>query len=187
MSQFSNNLNSSKASFQNAKVFWLTGLPCSGKSTLANALTETLRITGLKVEQLDGDAVRKFYPKLGFSKEERNLHIMQMALLASVLEKNGITVVASFVSPYEESRKFVREHCENFIEIYVSTALHECEKRDVKGMYKKARSGEISSFTGVDDPYEVPVSPELAIDTLGRSVENCIEEIVNYLQVRTMI
>lgn len=166
-----------------AKVIWFTGLPCSGKSTLANALADYLRSSGVKVEQLDGDVVRKFYPKLGFSKEERNLHIMQMALFASVLEKNEITVVASFVSPYEESRRFVREHCRNFIEIHVSTSLEECEKRDVKGMYKKARAGEITSFTGVDDPYEVPEKPELRIDTYQRSVDDCMKEICQYLLI----
>ena len=162
-------------------VIWFTGLPCSGKSTLADALSLKLRELGLKVEQLDGDVVRKFLPQLGFSKEERNQHIKQMALLAHLLEKNGITVVASFVSPYQESRDFVRNNCKNFIEVYVSTSLETCEKRDVKGMYKKARTGEIRSFTGVDDIYELPIDPELKIDTANREVEDCIDEVLKYI------
>lgn len=166
-------------------VIWFTGLPCSGKSTLADALSEQLKSRNLKVQQLDGDIVRKFFPKLGFSKQERNQHIKQMALIAHILEKNGITVVASFVSPYQESRQFVRENCKNYIEIHVSTDLEICENRDVKGMYKKARAGELSSFTGVDDPYEIPQNPDLRIDTKGRTVEDCVEEILNYINIRS--
>lgn len=162
-------------------VIWFTGLPCSGKSTLADALATKLRTLNIQVEQLDGDIVRKFLPQLGFSREDRNQHIKQMALLAHLLEKNGITVVASFVSPYEESRKFVRENCKHYIEIYVATPLSLCEQRDVKGMYKKARAGQLNSFTGVDDPYQVPASPELKIDTTGRDVADCVEQIINYL------
>lgn len=168
-------------------VIWFTGLPCSGKSTLADALAIQLKALGIKVEQLDGDVIRKFFPKLGFSRDERNQHIKQMALMAHMLEKNGIAVIASFVSPYEESRNFVRENCKQFIEIHVSTSLDLCESRDVKGMYKKARAGEITSFTGVDDPYEIPSKPELRIDTRNRRVEDCIEEVLSYLNAKDIL
>ncbi len=160
-------------------VLWFTGLPCSGKTTLALSLVEELRGKNLKVEHLDGDVVRKFYPSLGFTKEFRNLHIRQMTLLSTILERNNIIVVASFVSPYKESRNFAREQCEEFHEIHVSTPLEVCEKRDVKGMYKKAREGVIKSFTGVDDVYEVPENPEIIINTEGREVSDCINEIIN--------
>lgn len=159
-------------------VFWFTGLPCSGKTTLALSLVETLRAKNLKVEHLDGDVIRKFYPRLGFTKEARNIHIRQMTMLASILERNGIIVVASFISPYKETRAFARENCQRFYEVYLNTSLEACEKRDVKGMYEKARKGEIASFTGVDDVYEVPENPEITINTEGREIFDCIKEII---------
>jgi len=165
-------------------VFWFTGLPCSGKTTLALNLVEQFRIKNLKVEHLDGDVVRKFYPDLGFSKKDRNLHITLISMLSSMLERNGVVVVASFVSPYIASRDFAREHCKDFFEIYLSTSLEICEQRDVKGMYRKARAGEIKSFTGVDDVYEAPSNPELLIDTKNRSVEDCINEILSNASVK---
>lgn len=160
-------------------VFWFTGLPCSGKTTLALGLVDELRSKGFKVEHLDGDVVRKFYPSLGFTKESRILHIRQMTLLSTILERNDIIVVASFVSPYQESRDFARENCKEFCEIYLSTSLEVCEDRDVKGMYKKAREGVIKSFTGVDDVYEIPDNPDVVINTEGREISDCINEIVN--------
>ena len=166
-------------------VIWFTGLPCSGKSTLADALSVKLEELGLKVQQLDGDVVRKFLPALGFTKEDRNHHIKQMALVANMLERNGIAVVGSFVSPYRESRDFVRTNCQQFIEIHVATPLTLCEQRDVKGMYKKARTGEIKSFTGIDDPYEEPINPEITIDTTGKNVNECIEQILNCIDITT--
>ena len=160
-------------------VFWFTGLPCSGKTTLALSLVEELRSRDLKVEHLDGDVVRKFYPSLGFSKESRVLHIRQMTLISKVLESNNIIVVASFVSPYKESRDFAREHCKEFYEIYLNTSLEACETRDVKGMYKKAREGVIKSFTGVDDVYEVPENPDIMINTEDREISDCLGEIIS--------
>ncbi len=164
-------------------VFWFTGLPCSGKTTLALSLVEQFKMRNLKVEHLDGDVVRKFYPSLGFSKKDRNLHITLISMLSSMLERNGIIVVASFVSPYVASRDFARTHCQDFFEIYLSTSLEICEQRDVKGMYKKARAGEIKSFTGVDDVYEIPDDPELLINTNNRSVDDCINEILSNVSV----
>jgi adenylylsulfate kinase len=168
-------------------VLWLTGLPGSGKTTLANALYEKLSKNGYRVERLDGDTVRGIFPSTGFSKEERNRHIQRVGHLASMLEKNGIMVIASFISPYEETRDFVRGLCRNFVEIYMATPLETCEKRDTKGLYEKARRGELGRFTGVDDPYEVPGAAELAVDASRESTEKSARKVLEYLQKRNLL
>lgn len=160
-----------------AFVLWFTGLSGSGKSTLAGLTYDYLKKNGLKIESLDGDVVREVFPQTGFSKEERNAHVKRVGFLASLLEKNGTSVVASLISPYQEARDFVRSRCNNFVEIFVDTPLEECEKRDVKGLYKDARAGKIKNFTGIDDPYEDPVKPEIHIKTDGKSPEESLEEI----------
>jgi len=160
-------------------VIWLTGLSGAGKSTIAEALVTDLRRQGIKVEHLDGDTVRDIFPTTGFSKKEREEHIKRIGYLANQLEKNGIFVVASFISPYEDSRRFVRALCQRFIEVHVATPLALCEQRDPKGLYKKARSGDIKNFTGISDPYEVPVNPELTIDTGQVSLEDSVRLIKN--------
>ncbi len=119
----------------------------------------------MDVEYLDGDAMREIFPTTGFTRAERDAHLRRVGYLASRLEEHGVIVVASFVSPYRESRDFVRGLCRNFVEIYVATPLEECERRDVKGLYARARRGEIRNFTGIDDPYEPPEHPELTLDT----------------------
>ena len=162
-------------------VLWFTGLSGSGKSTLAEAVFKKMKEKGLKIEHLDGDTIRDIFPKTGFSKEERNAHIRRVGFLAAKLEKNGVFVIASFISPYEETRKFARNLCDNFIEVYVSTPLETCEKRDVKGLYAKARKGEITQFTGIDDPYEAPKNPEIAIDTTDITVDAAVEKILKLL------
>lgn len=162
-------------------VLWFTGLPCSGKTTLAKRMEQELRATCLPVERLDGDELRGVLPNKGFSREAREAHIKQVGFWASKLERQGVCVLASFVSPYEESRAFARKQCNNFIEVYLSTSVEECERRDVKGMYAKARTGEICNFTGVDDPYEQPLDFDLIFDTEKQSIESCVEEIKNYL------
>ena len=129
-------------------VVWFTGLSGAGKSTLANQVYERLLASGLKVELLDGDTIRNIFPKIGFTRIDREEHIKRVGYLASRLEAHGIFVLASFVSPYQESRNFVRSLCNNFVEIHVSTSLSVCEDRDVKGLYAKARKGEIKNFTG---------------------------------------
>jgi adenylylsulfate kinase len=151
-------------------VLWLTGLSGAGKSTIAGWVADELRRRGLRVEQLDGDAIRDILPNTGFTKAERDAHIRRVGYLASKLEQNGVFVVASFVSPYAEGRNFVRALCRRFVEVHIATPLAECERRDVKGLYAKARRGEIHNFTGIDDPYEPPVNPDLIIDTSGISV-----------------
>jgi adenylylsulfate kinase len=168
-------------------VLWFTGLPCSGKSTLAEQVFAALQAMNLSVEHLDGDAVRSVLPSKGFSEADRNNHVRQMGFIAARLEFHGVGVIASFVSPYRESRDFARGLSKNFVEIYISTPLEECERRDVKGMYRKARQGEIHHFTGLDDPYEAPPAPEIQIDTTSRSIEDCTREILDYLTARQFI
>jgi adenylylsulfate kinase len=165
-------------------VIWFTGLSGSGKSTLSENLYEALKKKGFKVEHLDGDSIRDIFPKTGFSKEERNRHIRRVGFLASKLENNGITVIASFISPYQETRDFVRNLCSNFIEVHVATPLEICEKRDTKGLYKKARNGEIKEFTGIDDPYEIPKNPELSINTTNLTIEESVTKVLRFLNLK---
>ena len=167
-----------------AATLWLTGLSGSGKSTVADALVERLRAGGLPVELLDGDVVRSVFPATGFSKEERDRHVKRIGFLASRLERHGVFVVCSFISPYRESRAWVREQCGNFVEIHVATSLEECERRDVKGLYARARSGEIEHFTGIDDPYEAPEDPEIRIETTDLTVEQTVDRIVARLETQ---
>jgi adenylylsulfate kinase len=162
-------------------VIWLTGLSGSGKSTIALGVVDYLSKNGTRIEHLDGDDVRKMFPQTGFSKEERDRHIRRVGYLAAMLEKHDVTVVASFISPYREAREFVRSLCRNFIEIYVSTPLEVCEQRDPKGLYAKARRGEIKEFTGIDDPYEEPSEPELRIDTTNQTIRESVQIVVNFI------
>ena len=162
-------------------VIWLTGLSASGKTTIAEALINNLKDRGHRVEHLDGDLIRKIFPGTGFTREERDRHVKRIGYLAAMLEKHDVFVVASFISPYQEARAFVRSQCKNFLEVYVSTPLAECEKRDPKGLYKKARTGEISNFTGISDPYEPPENPEIEIDTTGITVDEAVTRIQTYL------
>lgn len=166
-------------------VVWFTGLSGSGKSTLARWVAAELQGEALPVEMLDGDIIRDMFPDTGFTRSERDAHIKRVGYLASRLEFHGVTVLASFVSPYRESRDFVRNLCRNFIEVHVATPLDECERRDIKGLYAKARRGEIRNFTGIDDPYEPPVAPDLAIDTSRISLEDAGRRVVDVLRDRT--
>jgi adenylylsulfate kinase len=168
-------------------VLWFTGLPSSGKSTLADRIAQYLASLGVAAERLDGDQVRAVFPATGFSREERNLHVKRIGFLASRLEAHGVTVIASFVSPYREGRDFVRNNCKNFVEVYIATPAPECERRDRKGLYKKARAGILANFTGVNDPYEPPVSPELKIDTSGKAEDECVELIKHYLLSKGLV
>lgn len=162
-----------------APVLWFTGLSGSGKSTIAERVHEELRRRGVAVEYIDGDALREVFPKTGFTRDEREEHLRRTGYMASRLAAHGVTVVASFVSPYRESRDFIRRLAPGFVEIYVSTPLDECERRDVKGLYARARRGEIKNFTGIDDPYEPPVSPELTLDTRTLSVEQGVAQVLD--------
>lgn len=163
------------------KVIWFTGLSGSGKSTIADWVANSLKRRGLNVERLDGDSIRHIFPNTGFTRPERDAHIRRIGFLASKLEEHGVFVVASFVSPYEESRQFVRGLCKSFVEVYVGTPLDECERRDVKGLYARARRGEIANFTGISDEYEVPPRPDLLLDTTHISVEDAGRSVLNHL------
>lgn len=154
-----------------AAVVWFTGLSGSGKSTIAAKVLEELERRGMRVEHLDGDTIRDIFPQTGFTRADRDAHVRRVGFLASRLERHGVIVVASLISPYEESRRFVRGLCDNFIEVHVATPLEVCEQRDVKGLYARARSGDITGFTGIDDPYEPPQNPEVIIDTRELSVD----------------
>ncbi len=162
-------------------VLWFTGLSGSGKSTISERVFEIIQGLGYEVEHLDGDVIRDIFPKTGFSRDERNNHIKRVGYLASRLQAHKVFVIGSFVSPYKEARDFVRDLCEDFTEVYISTPYEECERRDVKGLYAKARAGEIKNFTGLDDPYEAPENPELEIDTTNISLDEAVQRVIDYL------
>lgn len=172
------------AKFIGPAVLWFTGLSGSGKSTIADQVERELRRRGLEVERLDGDHLRAVFPQTGFTRKARHEHIQRVGYMASLLEKHDVFVIATFVSPYREDRRFVRGLCRRFIEVHVSTPLAVCEQRDVKGLYARARRGEISNFTGVSDPYEPPRKPEIAIDTTDLSVAEASRTVVDYLEKR---
>lgn len=161
---------------------WLTGLSGAGKSTLADVLFEKIAETGQRCEQLDGDILRGVFPNTGFSKDARDEHIRRVGFMASRLEHHGVAVVASFISPYRESRNFIRNLCENFIEVHVNASLDECKRRDVKGLYKKALAGEIKEFTGIDNPYEAPENPEIVVNTGTQTIDESVQQIMDYLK-----
>ena len=164
-----------------APVLWFTGLSGSGKGTIAIRVHRELERRGVEVEYIDGDALREVFPATGFTREEREEHLRRTGYMASRLAAHGVTVVASFVSPYRASREFIRRLCPGFLEIFVATPLDECERRDVKGLYARARRGEIRNFTGIDDPYEPPDHPELTLDTRALSVDQCVDRVLERL------
>jgi len=163
-------------------VVWLTGLARSGKSAIGEELANQLRDKGLKVEHLDGHSVRNLFPQTGFSREEVNQHIERVGYLAGKLESQGVFVVASFLSPYKESREFVKKNCKNFVEVYISTPVEICEEKDNKGIYKKAKSGQVENFPGVNIEYEKPQNPSLDIDTTNISNTEAATKIFNHIK-----
>ncbi len=172
-------------SFQPEKpgfVLWFTGLSGSGKSTLADQIAQILSAQGRKVERLDGDALRSLFPNTGFDRQSRHEHIRRVGWMASRFEHHGIIVIASFISPYRDSRQCVRSLCKHFIEVYVKASLEECIRRDVKGLYQQAHTGQLRQFTGLDDPYEEPESPEIVVDTEHEPMNLCIEKIMTYIK-----
>ena len=167
-------------------TLWFTGLSGSGKTTIAHLVGPELDRRGLVVEYLDGDTVRTHLSKgLGFSKEDRDTHIERVGWVASRLTRQGGAVIAAAISPYEETRRKARELVEEvgtFVEVYVKATVDECARRDVKGLYEKALKGEIKEFTGVSDPYEEPVDPELVLDTEQHDAEQCAAFVVAKLE-----
>jgi adenylyl-sulfate kinase len=167
-------------------TLWFTGLSGSGKSTIAHVIGPEFDRRGLIVEYLDGDSVRQHLSKgLGFSKEDRDTNIERIGWVASRLTRQGGAVIAAAISPYRETRAKAREMVEQygrFVEVYVATSLDECARRDVNGLYKKAFAGEIKGFTGVDDPYEEPESPEIVVETEGKTPEESAEVVLTKLE-----
>ncbi len=163
----------------NGVTIWFTGLPCSGKSTIADVVAERLRGKGTKAERLDGDIIRKhLWKELGFSKEDRDENIRRAAFLAKLLTRNGIAVLTSFISPYRELRDNARQEIGNFVEVYVKCPVEVCIQRDTRGMYKKALAGEIKNFTGISDPYEEPLSPEVVIESDKETLEESVSKVM---------
>lgn len=170
-------------------TLWFTGLSGAGKSTLADSVATELEKYKLPVEKLDGDIVRQTICKdLGFSAEDRRKNIERVTQVTKILTKNRAAVLASFISPYKKIREDTRREIgENFIEVYVKCPLGVCEERDVKGLYKKARAGEIKNFTGISDPYEPPENPEIIVETHKENVEECTKKILSFLKQKKYI
>jgi adenylylsulfate kinase len=164
-------------------VLWFTGLSGAGKSTVAGLVAERLRARGAPLEMLDGDDVRTHLSKgLGFSREDRDTNILRIGWVAGLLSRHGVGVVTAAISPYAATRAQVREMTTNFVEIFVDAPLAECEARDVKGLYAKARAGEIGQFTGVSDPYEPPPAPEVHLRTDLQSPDQSAHQVLAYLE-----
>ena len=168
--------------YQKGFTLWFTGLPCSGKSAVADRVAEMLKERGLKVERLDGDIVRQSLTRdLGFSKQDRNENIRRVTFVAKLLTRNGVAVLTSFISPYREVRAYARQEIGNFIEVFVKCPLEVCIKRDIKGMYKRAIKGEIKEFTGISDPYEEPLNPEIILETDKETLEESAHKVMQKL------
>ena len=171
-----------QANRERGVVLWFTGLSGSGKTTVAQIVEEKLLDAGVPVEILDGDVVRENLSKgLGFSKEDRDTNIRRIAFVAHLLQRNGSFVITAAISPYREIRDEARAMIKDFVEIYADAPLEVCEERDVKGLYAKARAGEIKGFTGIDDPYEAPENAELVLKTGEQSPEESAQQVIDKL------
>jgi len=164
-------------------VVWLTGLSGSGKSTIARGLEKELKAKGLKVEAFDGDEVRKNLSKgLGFSKEDRDTHNKRVIYVCKLLTRNGVNAIVSLISPYRSTRAYAREQLPKFVEVYLKCSLEECIRRDPKGLYKRALAGEITNMTGIQDPYEEPINPEVTLNTENDTSKQNIRKVMQKLQ-----
>jgi adenylyl-sulfate kinase len=173
---------------QRGFTLWFTGLPCSGKSAIADKVADILRGRGLRAERLDGDIVRQDLTRdLGFSKKDRDENIRRVTFVSKLLTRNGVIVLTSFISPYKEMRAHARTQIGSFLEVYVKCSIEVCIERDVKGMYKKAMKGEIKEFTGVSDPYEEPEKPELVLETDKETLEESTGKVLAELEARGFI
>ncbi|MEP0857981.1 adenylyl-sulfate kinase [Trichocoleus sp. DQ-U1] len=168
---------------QRGVTVWFTGLSGAGKTTISQEVAQALQKRAYKVEILDGDVVRQNLTKgLGFSKDDRDENIRRIGFVAHLLTRNGVVVLISAISPYREIREEVRSRIGDFVEVYVNAPLAVCEQRDVKGLYKKARSGEIKNFTGIDDPYESPLHPQIECHTDQETIEESTEKVLRKLE-----
>jgi adenylylsulfate kinase len=173
---------------QEGVTLWFTGLSGAGKSTLANLVAEELRRRGLRVEILDGDEVRTNLSQgLGFSKEDRDTNIKRIGYVCHLLTRNGVVAISAAISPYRDVRDHNRKTIGRFVEIYVSCSIEELTRRDVKGLYKKALAGEIKNFTGISDPYEPPLKPEITVDSAKEKAEESLAKILSYLEQQNWI
>ena len=161
---------------------WFTGLPLSGKTTIADKVYEKLEKLDIPIERIDSKDIREMFPNAGYTREERNRHIKRIGHLVQTLQKNSVSTVCSFVSPYKESRKMIRQMVKNNIVVYVKSDVETCIKRDYKGVYQKALNKEIENFTGISDVYEEPQHAEIIIDTHNMDVEESAEFIVKYVR-----
>ena len=169
-------------------TLWFTGLSGSGKSTIAEELERHLRDRGVKVEILDGDEVRTNLSKgLGFSKEDRDTNIRRIGYVCNLLSRNGVVAISAAISPYREIRDELRDRIENFVEVYAKCSIEELTRRDPKGLYKRALSGEIANFTGISDPYEEPLNPEIEVDTEAESLRESVDRVLRMLEMRGFI
>ena len=171
-----------QANRERGVVIWFTGLSGSGKTTIAHLVEEKLLQAGVPVEILDGDVVRENLSKgLGFSKEDRDTNIRRIAFVAHLLQRNGIFVITAAISPYRAIRDEARAMAKDFVEVFADAPIEVCESRDVKGLYAKARAGEIKGFTGVDDPYEAPTDAEVVCHTETENVELSAQKVIDKL------
>jgi adenylyl-sulfate kinase len=169
-------------------TLWFTGLSGAGKSTISEQIFERLKTSGARVELLDGDVVRTHLSKgLGFSKEDRDTNVRRIGFVSELLSRNGVIALVAAISPYREVREEIRGRIGNFVEIYVHCPIEVLAKRDVKGLYKKALAGEIAGFTGVSDPYEPPLCPEVTIDSSREAVDDSVEKVWTKLRELDLI
>jgi adenylylsulfate kinase len=169
-------------------VVWLTGLPASGKTTIARQLEPELRRRGWPVEVLDGDEIRQTLSKgLGFSREDRETHLKRVTYVAKLLSRNGVAVIAAFISPYRNIREYARKETTNFVEVYVKCSVEACAQRDPKGLYKRASAGQIKDLTGPQDPYEEPLNPDFTVDTEELTVAQSVDAIKSKLQELNLV
>ncbi|MFQ3612606.1 MAG: adenylyl-sulfate kinase [Cyanobacteriota bacterium] len=160
-------------------TLWFTGLSGAGKTTISGEVARILKDKDYRVEVLDGDIVRQNLTKgLGFSRADRDENIRRIGFVAELLSRNGVIVIVSAISPYREARNQVRSKIKHFLEVYVNAPLAVCEARDVKGLYKRARAGEIQQFTGIDDPYEPPLNPDVECHTQYESVDESVAKVM---------
>lgn len=173
---------------QQGFILWLTGLSGAGKSTVSNALIPLLEARGKKVELLDGDVVRTHLSKgLTFSKEDRDINIRRIGWVADLVARHGGVALVAAISPFREVRDEVKRTYRNVIEVYVNASVEECARRDVKGLYAKALKGEIPNFTGVSDPYEPPLSPDVQLNTASESIEQSAAKVIDHLKSKGLL
>lgn len=173
---------------QQGAILWLTGLSGAGKTTIAVTLAQELRKRDYLTELLDGDLIRTHLSQeLGYSKQDRDINVRRIGFVANLLSRNGIMAIAAAISPYRQVREELKQTTHNFIEIYVDTPLNVCQARDVKGLYAKAKAGLIQNFTGISDPYEVPINPDIICQTDKFTLEQCVNQVLQYLECQRLI